>query len=77
MNMKVVYVAPLFLGSTANYRLNAIRRLGLDVLPFDTDSYFPFKRRGLHSLWRRLCWGPPGGGLMWILCVQRINFDQT
>ncbi|MFH1881789.1 MAG: hypothetical protein ABIL62_03640, partial [Planctomycetota bacterium] len=64
--MKVFYIGPFFVGSTVNYRVNGLRQLGLDVYPFDTDSYFPTRKRGLHRLWRRLCWGP---------AVWRLNAD--
>jgi len=64
--MTILYVGPFFLGSTVQHRVNGLRQLGLDVYNFNTDPYFPTQRRGIHNLWRRLCWGPP---------VWRLNTD--
>jgi spore maturation protein CgeB len=67
--MKLLYIGPFFLGSTANHRVNGLRKLGLDVCLFDTDRYFPTLTRGIHCFWRRLCWGPP----VWCLNTDIIS----
>lgn len=64
--MKVFYIGPFFVGSTVHYRVNGLRQLGLDVYAFNTDRYFPSQVKGIHGLWRHLCWGPP----LW-----RLNAD--
>ena len=56
--VKVLYAGSFFHGSTSFYRANALRQIGYDVYFFDKDSYFPYRSRGLHNLWRRLEWGP-------------------
>lgn len=77
--MKILYVGPFFVGSTVQYRVNGLRQLGLDIYNFNTDRYFPTQRRGIHNLWRRLCWGPP----VWclntdLLCeAERVRPDMV
>lgn len=56
--MRVLFVGQIFDGSTAEARIAALENLKLDLHHINSTSYFPFGRRGWHSLWRRLCWGP-------------------
>ena len=52
-----MYVAPLSAGSTALYRLDAFRRLGQQMVPFDVDAYEP-RSRYLNALRYRYPVGP-------------------
>ncbi len=60
---KILYVGPLSPGSTALYRLEAFRRLGQEVIPFDVDRYEP-RSRYLNALRYRF---PVG------LLIGRVN----
>jgi hypothetical protein len=42
--LKILYAAPLSEGSTALYRLEAFRRLGEQMVPFDVDAFEPRSR---------------------------------
>jgi len=57
--MKILYVGPLFYGSTCLQRLKALEYLGHEVLPVDTCP--PQAARREQRLWERAwrkCWGP-------------------
>lgn len=56
--MRIFYIGPLWQGSTCRRRFESLQELGHVVYPFDTEPYFPTFYRGLHSLIRRLGFGP-------------------
>lgn len=56
--MRIFYIGPLWQGSTCRLRFESLQGLGHVVYPFDTEPYFPTFYRGLHSLIRRLGFGP-------------------
>jgi spore maturation protein CgeB len=55
--LKILYAAPLSEGSTALYRLEAFRRLGQQMIPFDVDAFDP-RSRYLNALRYRYPFGP-------------------
>ena len=71
-SLKVLFAGPLFRGSTALQRYNVLRKMGFSSCPFDYCRYFPFGRRGMFSLWRRLRWGPP----VWRMNAHLLNKAQ-
>lgn len=56
--MKVLYIGPLQHAGTCLQRYHALCDLGHIVYPFDTEYYFPSEYRGLHTVVRKLGWGP-------------------
>lgn len=68
-SLKILFAGPLFKGSTALQRYNALQKIEFDVCSFDYCRYFPPGRRGMFSLWRRLGWGPP----IWQMNVHLLN----
>ena len=56
--MRIFYIGPLWQGSTCRHRFESLQKSGHVVYPFDTEPYFPTFYRGLHSLIRRLGFGP-------------------
>lgn len=71
--MRVLFAGYLFWGSTAKQRLEALKRIGCEVHAFDYCRFFPFNTRGLHSLERRLCWGPTVSRLNTMLVDQALE----
>jgi spore maturation protein CgeB len=55
--LKILYAAPLSEGSTALYRLEAFRRLGQQIIPFDVDAFDP-RSRYVNALRYRYPFGP-------------------
>ena len=55
--LKILYAAPLSEGSTALYRLEAFRRLGQQMIPFDLDAFDP-RSRYVNALRYRYPFGP-------------------
>lgn len=55
---RIFYVGPLGLGSTTLQRMEAMRQLGLEIIPFDKNPYFLAGSRLQRSLTQRLAWGP-------------------
>ncbi len=55
--LKILYAAPLSEGSTALYRLEAFRRLGQQMVPFDVDAFEP-RSRYARALRYRYPFGP-------------------
>jgi hypothetical protein len=55
--LKILYAAPLSAGSTALYRLEAFRRLGQQMVPFDTDAFDP-RSKYINALRYRYPFGP-------------------
>lgn len=56
--LRVLFVGPLFKGSTALMRLMAFRKLGAVASQVDTEELFPGGRHLLISCQRRLAFGP-------------------
>jgi len=63
--MKILYVSPLQLGSSARARMLALQRMGHQIIPLDTDSY-AFGNTVLGKVGFLLAAGPN---------VQRLNRD--
>jgi len=56
--MRILYIGPLHQGSTCLQRYLALIELGHLVFAFDTEHYFPCNYRGIHSIVRKLQFGP-------------------
>jgi len=56
--MRILYIGPLHQGSTCLQRYLALIELGHLVLAFDTEYYFPSNYRGIHTIVRKLQFGP-------------------
>lgn len=55
--MKILYAGPLDFGGSCYYRLLALKRLGHEVVSFDTSEYI-YKNALLHYVSHRLAAGP-------------------
>lgn len=56
--LRIFYIGHLWQGSTALQRYLALSNLGYVTFPFDIEYYFPTKYRGLHTVVRKLGFGP-------------------
>jgi spore maturation protein CgeB len=65
-NKKILHFGPFFEGSTVLHRHNALKRIFISCQSFNTNSYLPTFKRGIHSIWRKLSWGPP---------ISKLNKD--
>jgi len=65
-NKKILHIGPFFEGSTVVHRHNALMKIFSDCKSFNTNTYLPIFERGIHSLWRKLSWGPP---------IKKLNND--
>lgn len=70
----ILHVGPFFEGSTVVHRHNALLKIFTLCHSFNTNSYLPTFRRGLHSIWRKLCWGPPIRNLNKDLILNVIKY---
>lgn len=68
INKKILHVGPFFEGSTVVHRHNGLLTNFTTCRIFNTNKYLPTFRRGFHSFWRKLKWGPP---------IFRLNYDLT
>lgn len=66
LNKKILHIGPFFKGSTVVHRHNALLKIFLSCKSFNTNTYLPTFKRGFHSIWRKLSWGPP---------ISRLNRD--
>ncbi len=56
--MRVFLVGILWQGGTCLQRYEALIDLGVIGFPFDIEYYFPSQYKGLHTIIRKLGWGP-------------------
>lgn len=56
--MRIFYIGPLHQGSTCLHRYQAMVSMGHLVFAFDIEHYFPTNYRGIHTIVRKLQFGP-------------------
>lgn len=58
LSLKILYIGPLWSGSTALQRMQSLQELGHTIIPFDTTPYTNIGNRLKRSIVHRAKWGP-------------------